>query len=1266
MDVNITVGGGYSTKPDPPTGLTATSATSSQISLAWTASVGAVAGYKIYRDGSLVKTITSASTLTYADTGLTASTPYCYRISATDAAEKESPQTSQLCATTYGPPPTDPGNLTTFVELPAKVILNWSASVGATGYYIYRNGTKIVTVPSPVTATTYTDTAATANGQNIYKVTAVDATGGESSGLLNQVTVNTALTVPTMSSATPNTSAQITIGWTNAGAGTGVAGYKIYRNGVSVQTIPSASTLTYADSTGLSVSTQYCYRVSAIDTSSPAKESAQSSASLCATTYGPPPTDPGNLTTFVELPAKVILNWSASVGATGYYIYRNGTKIVTVPSPVTATTYTDTAATANGQNIYKVTAVDATGGESSGLLNQVTVNTALTVPTMSSATPNTSAQITIGWTNAGAGTGVAGYKIYRNGVSVQTIPSASTLTYADSTGLSVSTQYCYRVSAIDTSSPAKESAQSSASLCATTYSTPPAIPAGVMARVTAQNVGAGTATVNLSWTASADAYQYYIYRDGSQIITAAPITGTSYTDTATVNALHTYTVVAVDKTGSASNQSSQSAAYTGLMLPTLVSLTADSSTQITFTWSGGGTKQTGYKVYRTGLSSSKAMAATSLVDGGLTPNTQYCYSVSATDAAGNESAQTSQLCAATSSPPSPASIDLLVSSPQLNSDGASTVALTALVKDSGNRAMSGQAVTFADNSAAADSGIITVTSGTTDATGKATATLGTGGNKKYRTINLTASSGAVSSTNTVDVVGTTVSIQGATTLAMGGKTTLTIFLKDSSGTGISGKSIALASAKGNTVNVSTVTTDASGQATVDVTAAAGGADTITATCTAMNRAGTLTLTVSATTFSVIAPTAGQEVNVGGAQTVQVHYAQGVPAAGVAVNFTATRGTLSATSALTDAAGNTVPITITSTTAGPAVITASVTGDTSIQQNIEFVAVTVASMNLQANPTTIGTNKPPSTTEKSTITAVVYDLAGNLVKNKTIDFELTDVTGGAISPASVLTDSLGKASTVYTSSASDSAVDGVTIRATVRDTPAITKVVRLTVAKKAKYITLGTSNSSIQAVSGSTTLYEQSYSVMVTDAMGNPVANATVNLSIVPINFIKGYWEKDDANSTDIWLIYKQTPLKICPNEDILRCTYTAGTLIIPGGVNPSWCLNGFIDTAAVPPETEDKNGNNRLDPGGVATVPSSVTTDANGYYEFKIIYGKAYAPWVYVQLQARTATSGSDAIAIAEFTLPYLVSDLANSLGYIVVKPPDSPFGKSNSCENTD
>ena len=96
------------TPPTTPTGLTATPASATSVTLSWTASTDdtAVAGYKIYRNGSLVATSTTAS---YTDTGLTPLTRYSYTVLATDAAGNASPQSSAAAATTLPTSGTGPG-----------------------------------------------------------------------------------------------------------------------------------------------------------------------------------------------------------------------------------------------------------------------------------------------------------------------------------------------------------------------------------------------------------------------------------------------------------------------------------------------------------------------------------------------------------------------------------------------------------------------------------------------------------------------------------------------------------------------------------------------------------------------------------------------------------------------------------------------------------------------------------------------------------------------------------------------------------------------------------------------------------------------------------------------------------------------------------------------------------------------------------------------------------------------------------------------------
>ena len=89
------------TPPSIPTGLSATAISASQINLAWnpsTDNVGVV-GYKIYRNGTL---IASLSTTSYSNTGLLAGTTYSYTVAALDAAGNISSQSSSAVVTTSG------------------------------------------------------------------------------------------------------------------------------------------------------------------------------------------------------------------------------------------------------------------------------------------------------------------------------------------------------------------------------------------------------------------------------------------------------------------------------------------------------------------------------------------------------------------------------------------------------------------------------------------------------------------------------------------------------------------------------------------------------------------------------------------------------------------------------------------------------------------------------------------------------------------------------------------------------------------------------------------------------------------------------------------------------------------------------------------------------------------------------------------------------------------------------------------------------------
>ena len=142
--------------PQPPTGLTATAMSSSQINLSWTAPANnggsAITGYKIERSTdsgttwSTVQSNTASTSTTYSDTGLTASTTYMYRISAINSVGTSSPSNTASATTS--------GTSTTQVTISIKSVnLSGNPITGMSTVIRYTNGTTISESFTPVSFT---------------------------------------------------------------------------------------------------------------------------------------------------------------------------------------------------------------------------------------------------------------------------------------------------------------------------------------------------------------------------------------------------------------------------------------------------------------------------------------------------------------------------------------------------------------------------------------------------------------------------------------------------------------------------------------------------------------------------------------------------------------------------------------------------------------------------------------------------------------------------------------------------------------------------------------------------------------------------------------------------------------------------------------------------------------------------------------------------------------------------------------------------------
>ena len=105
-------------------------------------------------------------------------------------------------------------------------------------------------------------------------------------------------------------------------------------------------------------------------------------------------------------------------------------------------------------------------------------------------------------------------------------------------------------------------------------------------------------------------------------------------------------------------------------------------------------------------------------------------------------------------------IDVIASSVQVGS-GGDTVTISAVVKDSGNVGLPGVGIVFNTNN-----GILTQPTVTTNASGVATVTFAAGANRANRTATITATSGKAKGSIDVDIVGTKLDYQGATTVPL--------------------------------------------------------------------------------------------------------------------------------------------------------------------------------------------------------------------------------------------------------------------------------------------------------------------------------------------------------------------------------------------------------------------------------------------------------------------------------------------------------------------
>jgi hypothetical protein len=572
-----------------------------------------------------------------------------------------------------------------------------------------------------------------------------------------------------------------------------------------------------------------------------------------------------------------------------------------------------------------------------------------------------------------------------------------------------------------------------------------------------------------------------------------------------------------------------------------------------------------------------------------------------------------------------ADLEISASSRQLFSAGVKPVIISAIAKDQNNNTLSDAIITFKVNNNAT----ITPDAANKSAVVK-TAVVTPGLNHpENRTLDIEVMAGSLTKNLQIDIVGTTVVLEGPDSIAINNPTEYTIKLQDSAKKPLAFHNVDVISSAGNEiVPVNNYTTNAVGEMSFMVKAAADGEDTLTVM--ALGATAQKKVSVSGNDFSLNSAT--KEINISTAETITMKWTKdGVNQANKIIQLSATRGVLKPLTSVKTNADGEATFTIESQTAGGTVITATTENGLAATLEREFIAMTPYYINTQASPSVIAPHGV------SNLIAKVRDINNNPVKNQHIVFNLEDRVNGTLSSSIAVTDSLGRANITYTASDTSSAKNGVNIKTYIQENVTINDQINLTVGGDALRIVLGND----EKIAVDSIFYKKTYGVIVTDSAGNPVKDQEIAFTITPTDYYKGAMvplrgQNPITNDNSGHWVRKVEA--VCKSEDLNN--------------------NGNLDKG------EDDNNNGRLEPSHDATVTTAGKTDEEGKLTIQVVYPQSSALWSRQRLTSTIVVEGTEFIEHAVFDLPIL----ASAVDDLDIAPPNqiSPYGLSADCSNPD
>jgi fibronectin type 3 domain-containing protein len=497
--------------------------------LSWSSSSGA-SSYRVFRGTLAISGVLPATTLAFNDT----TTGSSYSVVATDS------RGFTFTSNTVTPPAPNSSfcsgadlqvGQAAYCALSGPAIhLAWTAGADSSYFITDASGNFVALVDGSKSSF---DITGLSSGKSVrYSVNNVDANNGQfvttpaCSGPPGSSTI-------TATTSCVNSAVSVQLSWTAASAATQ---YRVDRDGVVIGTTTTART--FAD-TAVTAGHAYSYTISALNSSGSTESNTL--AVTAATCVAPPGAFAASAATFCTTGASpapaVHVTWTASSNAASYIVNRNG---VAYSSSLSSATLAldDLNVTIGQMYAYTVTATNS-GGSTLSSSSSVTITTATcpaptpTTPALSESTicNDTSPSNHLSWT---VSTNATSYIVFRNGAALSVSLPSSTLGYDDN-AVVPGQSYAYFVRAANSGGSA-DSNTLNISL-PTTICQPPPASFALTAKAICDISSTPAPVVRLTWTASANATGYSVFRADTKI---ADVTTTTLTDATNIVAGQIY------------------------------------------------------------------------------------------------------------------------------------------------------------------------------------------------------------------------------------------------------------------------------------------------------------------------------------------------------------------------------------------------------------------------------------------------------------------------------------------------------------------------------------------------------------------------------------------------------------------------------------------------------------------------------------------------------------------------------------------------------